>query len=316
MNKIKQTPVIIDCDPGIDDAVALTVAFAHKQLNILAVTTVAGNVPVEKTTANAAIILSLLGANCGLYKGAAHSLLSGEQITAADIHGAGGLGNFAPKSTPHYPVGTETALEAQRRLLQQSEEPVTFIALGPLTNLGLLLRSYPSLASKIKQISLMGGGITGGNYSPAAEFNIAVDPEAADIVFASGIPIIMAGLDVTSKAIMKQPDLAALQQVNNPVANMLCSALEFYFASYTQDSANSACCMHDTVAVLALVQPQLMQGENYHVVVETGGRFCRGFTLADRRHFAAPAKANCHVLLDIDAKGLNAAILKAAGSYT
>lgn len=312
----EKIPVVIDCDPGIDDAVALALAFARPELEILAVTTVAGNVDVEKTTANACTLLAAFGTQCKVHKGAAQALLHAGQVSAADVHGHEGLGNFVPKSRPIANFSEESALSAQRRILEEREGPVTFVALGPLTNLALLLRAYPHLAAKIGAIYLMGGGIFGGNHSAAAEFNILADPEAADIVYGSGVPIVMAGLDVTNKAVMTQTDLEALRAVGTPVAHMLCSALEFYFDSPYQDPERRICQLHDAVAVLALVNPDLVSGEHYQVAVETGGRFCRGFTLADRRPIAARGKKNCYVLLDIDARALNAEVLKAVKSYS
>lgn len=179
-------PVIFDCDPGIDDAVALAVAFASPQLDILAVTSVAGNVSIERTTRNARTILTTLGTKSRIYRGAEGPIMPVPVHEAERVHGKTGLGNYALPEEELHPLEAENALDGMRRILEESPEKVSIIAVGPLTNIALLLRAYPHLKTKIERISLMGGGLSTGNYSAAAEFNIVCDPEAAEIVFQSG----------------------------------------------------------------------------------------------------------------------------------
>lgn len=296
----KKIPIIFDCDPGIDDAIALTVAFAHAELDIKAVTTVAGNVPVDRTTRAARTVLSVLGVHNKIYAGAKGPLLGGEPMDASDVHGESGLGTFCIDENRLHPLEEEPALEIQRKLLETSSEPLTIIATGPLTNIAILLLAYPELKTKIARISLMGGGLYSGNHTAAAEFNILADPEAAQIVFQSGIPLIMAGLDVTHKAFLTKSNIDDIASIKTPVGEMIASMLQFSTERYgkTNDVAKRVC-IHDAVSVLALLSPDIVHGKELHVVVETAGVYCRGYTLADQRE-GVTSQPNAHVLLDID----------------
>lgn len=316
----KCIPVIFDCDPGIDDAVALAVAFASPALDIRAVTTVAGNVGIAHTTRNARAVLATLGVKSLIYRGAEGPLMPVPIHEAEAVHGKTGLGNYTLPEEQLHPLEKESALDGMRRILEQSPEKITIIAVGPLTNIALLLKAYPHLKEKIERISLMGGGLSTGNCSAAAEFNIICDPEAAEIVFQSGIPIIMAGLDVTHQARMSGRDMKALREIGNPVSAMLADTLAFYFGVMPDmDDPNSRDCLHDVVAVLALTRPEILRGCDLNVVVETGGCYCRGYTLADLRpanegnELPAP---NCHVLLSLQLDAFHKEILRAVGSYS
>lgn len=316
----KRIPVIIDCDPGIDDAVALTVAFASPALDILAVTSVAGNVGIDKTTRNAQAVLATMGVQSKIYRGASGPLMPVPAHVAENAHGKTGLGNYALPDEKLHPLESESALDAMRRILRRHKEKVTIIALGPLTNIALLLLTDPPVKEKIARISLMGGGLCTGNRTAAAEFNILCDPEAAEIVFQSGIPIIMAGLDVTHQARMSGRQMQALRDANNPVSEMLADTLEYYFGGMPDmDDPDSRDCLHDVVSVLALTNPEIFTGRDLRVVVETAGRYCRGYTLADLRPVhkgddAAPA--NCHVLLELDFDAFHEQVLRAVKSYS
>ena len=316
----KRIPVIIDCDPGIDDAVALAVAFADSKLEVLAVTSVAGNVGVEKTTRNAQAVLATLGVKSKIYRGAEGPLMPVPVHVAEMAHGKTGLGDYSLPDEQLHPLENESALDGMRSILENSSEKITIIAVGPLTNIALLLRAFPHLKEKIEQISIMGGGLCTGNRTPAAEFNILCDPEAAEIVFQSGIPIIMAGLDVTHQARMSGRQMKALRDVKNPVSEMLADILEYYFGEMPDfDDPNSQDCLHDVVAVLALTHPEMFKGQDLNVVVETEGRYCRGYTLADMRpvHKGRDREVpNCHVILELDFVPFNAAILRAVQSYS
>ncbi|MBE6012549.1 nucleoside hydrolase [Anaeropeptidivorans aminofermentans] len=313
----KKIPVIIDTDPGIDDAVALMVAFTLEELDIKAVITVAGNVGIEKVTANARTVLSTLGVKSKIYKGARRPLLGKEVIEAPEAHGVSGLGAYSIPAEKFHPLEAESGLEAYKRILSEAEEPVTIIAVGPLTNIAILLSAYPELKSKIKQISVMGGGLYTGNHTPAAEFNILADPEAAEIVYGSGIPIIMAGLDVTHQANIYAHHVEEIRAVGTPVSDMIATILSFYFDNFDgPEKATKCVSMHDTVSVLAVVYPELFEGETLHVVVETGGKYCRGYTLADRRKPGfKKEEPNCLVLMKLDTERVIGKIIEAVKSY-
>lgn len=204
-----RTPVILDCDPGHDDALAITLALARPELEVLGITTVGGNAPLHRTTENALRVLALLDRpDVPVAAGAAQPLVRPLE-TAPEVHGVSGLDGAdlpEPASVPR----PEGALEFLRATLAAAPAPVTLIPTGPLTNIALLLRTYPDVAPKIAHVCLMGGGMRQGNWTPAAEFNIWVDPEAARIVFRSGLPITMCGLDVTHKALFGLPEIARL----------------------------------------------------------------------------------------------------------
>ena len=222
---MKKIPIILDGDPGHDDAIAWVLAQANPALDILAITTVCGNQTIEKTTYNAQRICSLIDLKVPLGKGGPNPLFS-DPIIAPSVHGESGLdGPELPE--PSFDISPYPAAELIARTVEASPEPVTLVPTGPLTNIALFLLAYPELKSKIRQISLMGGGIMYGNWTPAAEFNILVDPEAADIVFRSGIPIIMAGLDVTERALVTPKDVERIRDVGNPVAIVMANGWIF-----------------------------------------------------------------------------------------
>lgn len=312
-------PVIIDCDPGIDDTMALAVAFAQPALDIKAVTTVTGNVSLAHTTTNARAVLSVLGVQSKIYKGAQQPLLPSSLIHAPHVHGHNGLGGFTIPDGQLHPLEAESALLGQKRIIEESPVPVTIIAVGPLTNIALLLTAFPEVVPNIAQISLMGGGLYSGNHSAAAEFNIAADPEAAEIVFQCGIPIVMAGLDVTNKTAIGEQHIEELSAIDNPAAQMMATVLRHQFNTYAnaQDGKRPTISMHDVVSVLTLVNPSIFSGKELHVVVETAGKYCRGYTLADLRTYPKQTKApNCHVLLELDKDRFWKEIVRSLSSYS
>ena len=314
----KKIPVIIDCDPGIDDALALVVAFSLPRLDIKAVTTVAGNVSIEVVTRAARAVLGTLGAKSKIYKGAGGPLMAVDVIEAADVHGAMGLGEYTSDEKSWHPLEEMSALEAQRKILSESDEPITIIAVGPLTNIAILLKAYPELKSKIKQLLIMGGGLSTGNHTAAAEFNFLADPEAAHIVFSSGVPIIMAGLDVTHQARIYGKELEEIAAINNPVADMMSKAMAFNFNKYKEgdERDNEYFCMRDVCSVLVLVYPEIFKGQDLNVAIETSGRYTRGYTVADMRRGCKGVNTNCHVLLEIDRDRFYEEVIKAIKSYT
>ncbi len=308
MNKI---PIILDGDPGHDDAIAWVLANASKELDILAVTSCCGNQTIEKTTYNMMRICTLIGLHVPTAKGRKRPLIS-EPIIAPTVHGESGLdGPALPE--PDFELVQMDAVELMAKILRESKEQVTLVPTGPLTNIAALLLAHPELKEKIKQISLMGGGVQYGNWTPAAEFNILVDPEAADIVFSSGIPIIMAGLDVTEKAMIFPEDFERIRAAGNPVASVVADWLEFFY-QFHRSMGYEGAPVHDAVAVAALIHPEIMQMEDYYVEVETEGDFCKGATVADFRGVLGK-KPNAKVIMGIDRKAFADLLVEAAKYY-
>ena len=293
---MKKIPVIIDCDPGHDDAIALILAFAREELDVKAVTVVAGNQTLDKTTLNAKKILSFIGKQPPLAAGAARPLVR-ELVTAGSVHGESGLdGPDIPE--PSFSEEPFPAVELLRRTIMENPEPITLVPTGPLTNIALLFSAYPEVKKNINQISMMGGGLEMGNWSSAAEFNIIVDPEAADIVFRSGIPITMAGLDVTHRAMILPEEVEELRRLGGRVPVLVADLVDFY-GRYHSEQGFAGSPLHDPCAVAWLVRPEIFTAKPYHVVIETKGCHTAGMTLADRRPWTK-AQPNALVLLDLD----------------
>ncbi|HWR61939.1 MAG TPA: nucleoside hydrolase [Clostridia bacterium] len=290
--------IIIDCDPGHDDAIAILMALAHREeLNILGLTTVGGNQLLEKVTKNALKILSLADADIPVASGEAKALTRALH-TGADAHGESGMdGPVLPE--PKYSIASSNAVQFIYEKIKGSEQKVTIAALGPLTNIALLLRAYPEIKSKIEAVCLMGGGIHTGNRTAAAEFNIYVDPEAAKIVFNSGVDIVMAGLDVTNKA-MIMDDERELLKGKGKISDFVAQLLDFYSIAGKRFGFEGSS-LHDPCAIGYLLRPELFRGRKYHVDVETQGELTRGMTLADERP-VPENEANALVLLEVKRK--------------
>ncbi len=214
MSELKKIPVILDGDPGHDDAIAWVLARASRELDILAVTSCCGNQTIEKTTYNALRVCTLIGLHASVGKGCPHPLLNDVMKRAVCPRRIEALTARRCRSLRLKPSAL-SAPELMAKVLRESPEPVTIVATGPQTNVAALLLAHPELKSKIARISLMGGGIAYGNWTPAAEFNILVDPEAAQIVFTSGVPITMAGLDVTEKALIMPEDFERVRALKS-----------------------------------------------------------------------------------------------------
>lgn len=301
MSGKKPFPVILDCDPGHDDAIAMMTACASPEMEILGITTVAGNQTVEKTTRNARKMAAFLGLEVPVAAGAEKPLFR-DLIIAPEVHGVSGLeGPVLPEPEGEPESCSAVALIA--RLVRNSVQPVTLIPTGALTNIALFLTAYPELAEKITEISLMGGGIGGGNWTPAAEFNILVDPEAADIVFRSGLPITMAGLDVTHKAILTREDTERFRSLGNRAGKLTAELLDYFVTFHEENFPQfGGSPLHDVCAVAVLVRPDLFTKERLHVAVDTDGELTLGATVADRR-VGFGSKPNADVLTGIDRPG-------------
>ena len=295
-------PVILDCDPGHDDAIALILALASPELKVLAVTTSAGNQTPDKTLNNALRILTLLGRHDIPVAAGAPKPLMRELIIADNVHGESGLdGPTLPD--PAFAPQAMTGLELMAKCLRESPEPVTLVPTGPLTNIALLLAAHPELKSKIGRIVLMGGAAGAGNWTPAAEFNIYVDPEAADMVFNAGIPITMCGLDVTHEAQVMDEDIARVRAIPNPVAQCVADLLDFFMIYHRDPKWGFAGApLHDPCTIAWLLAPALFHGQDCWVGIETQGRHTVGMTVVDRYGLTG-RPANARVLLGLDRVG-------------
>lgn len=303
----EKRPVILDGDPGHDDAIAWMLAKASPLLDIRGVTSVCGNQTIEKTTYNALRICTLLGIDAPVAKGKAAPLVA-EPMNAPSVHGQSGLdGPVLPE--PAMRLSELSAVGLMAKLLEESREPVTIVPTGPLTNVAALLTAHPELKPKIREISLMGGGISHGNWTPAAEFNILADPEAADIVFKSGIPILMSGLDVTEKALIFPEDFERIRAVGNPVARVVADWLEFFYG-FHRELGYPGAPLHDPCAVAVLLRPDLFETQELCVEIETRGEYCRGMTIGHDRK-----RANARVNFGIDRQGFADLLVEAVKTY-
>ena len=273
--------IIVDCDPGQDDAIALLLAMASPdELDLLAVTAVAGNVPLRLTAVNARKLLELGGKRDLPVWGGCDRPLVRDLETAEYVHGETGL-NGAVLPEPSVALQPGHAVDAIIALvMNRPAGAVTICALGPLTNVAMAIRKEPRLAAHLKQIVLMGGAIELGNVTPAAEFNIYVDPHAADIVFRSGVSIVMFGLDVTHQALVTAERLAALQKIGTPVARAAHGLLDFFNRFDMERYAAPGAPLHDPCVIAWLIDPSIFSGRDCPVEIELAGRSI-GRTLVD-----------------------------------
>ncbi len=293
-------PILIDCDPGHDDMVAIMVAVASPQVKLLGITTVAGNQIGEKTALNACKVATLVGrTDIPIARGCDAPMVRPLR-TAPDIHGESGL-DGAEIPDPEVKLQREHAVDFLERTLREAEQPVTLVPTGPLTNIGMLLRKAPDVASKIQRIVLMGGGIYDSNVTPAAEFNILVDPEAADIVFTSGVPITMVGLDVTNRAMLGSEDFDALERMGGRVSSIVAPLLRFFAGTYEAVFGFYGAPLHDALAVAAAFEPDIVTTKHWYVAVETAGRYTTGQTLADI-YGVTGNNPNADVAMDLNLK--------------
>jgi inosine-uridine nucleoside N-ribohydrolase len=270
--------VIIDTDPGVDDAFALLLAMRSPELKIEGITPVAGNVPLELTLPNALRMVEISGRVDIPVAAGAKSPLLRRLVTAAYAHGENGLGGAVFPEPRIKPVADPAAVFI-RQIVRKYPNEITFITLGPLTNVATALNSDAELAGMIKGVVMMGGSLSGGNITPAAEFNIYVDPEAARIVFQSGIPLTMVGLDVTRKTSLTEEHVKTLEGAQTPVsqaaAKIARNAIDHNRAQGFLVGPN----MHDSLAVAAFLDPSLLRWKEYYVDVETTGELTAGETL-------------------------------------
>jgi inosine-uridine nucleoside N-ribohydrolase len=307
-------PVLIDCDPGQDDALALLLALGSPELDVIGVSAVAGNQTVDKTTANALRVLELAGRTDIPVAAGADGPLVGELVVAADAHGETGLDgvDLPPPTARHVPEHAKDFLAAK---LDAFGAPVTLVALGPLTNIALLLEEHPESAAQIDRIVLMGGAIHEGNQTPSAEFNIWIDPEGAAQVFGSGLEVTMVGLDVTNKAVLSSADSGGLRGAG-PVAEAAADMLDFYLGFYNEAYDHGGAPIHDAVALAYVFRPDLLIVERRHVDVDTSDGICRGRTVVDMRRRRSGPEPNAHVAVDIEADGFRGLLLERLRAFS
>jgi inosine-uridine nucleoside N-ribohydrolase len=293
--------VLLDCDPGHDDAMAIIAAARYAEL--VGITTVAGNAPLDRTTHNALVVRDLLGIDVPVHAGSPQPLLGPVGHGAAHsvaVHGESGLdGADLPAPT--------TALDSTDAVgfiidTCRSVDDVWLVPVGPLTNIALALRTAPDIADRIAGISLMGGG-TFGNRTPTGEFNIWADPEAAAIVFGYGGPLVIAGLDVTHQFQATPERIAEIHELPGVLAAVLADLLTFFSDNYRSrhdPGAMRGAAVHDPLAVFALTHPELFGRSARHVAIETQGEHTRGMTVIDQRAITARAAPNCDVLTTVD----------------
>ena len=290
--------ILIDCDPGHDDMVAIMLALASPELELAGITTVAGNQTGEKTFRNALRTLTLIGrTDIPVARGADRPLLR-PQTVAPEIHGVSGL-DGAPLPEPGFAGSPRHAVDVIIETVMKSREPITLVPTGPLTNVALALLKEPALASRVERIVLMGGAVHDSNISPAAEFNIFVDPEAAQVVFRCGAPIVMVGLDVTNKARLSFDDIDEMASWNGRVSRVVAPLLRFFANTNHEVFGFPGAPLHDALAVAHLVKPDVIRTKKMNVEIETAGEFTRGRTVADVYGISGRA-VNAEVALVVD----------------
>lgn len=275
-----KTKIIIDCDPGHDDAIAILLAAANPKIELRAITTVAGNAEVEKTSLNALKVCEIAGlTDVPVAKGAEKPLVRTLR-TAADIHGDSGLdGPLLP--IPKKSLVDEHAVDLIIRELKASNGDITLVPTGPLTNVALAMLKEPSITSKIKEIILMGGALF-GNVTPAAEFNIFTDAEAAKVVFESGVPLTMVGLELTHQAMATHDIIEEIKAIDNKVAHFVADLLIFFSKRYYDVFGFQGGPIHDACAVAYCINRNVFTTQKWRVDIETKGEYTYGMTVVDK----------------------------------
>ncbi len=290
--------IIIDCDPGHDDVMAILLALANQdKFNILGVTTVAGNQTLEKVTLNLRKLYTYLGISIPAASGSAKPI-SRELVLGDAVHGETGLDGW-DFPEPTFELDSTNAITFMYDKIINCDGKVTLVPVGPLTNIGLLLSTFPDVKEKIEAISLMGGSIYAGNNTPYAEFNIYVDPEAASIVFNSGIPVIMSGLEVTHEAGILDSEIETLMKKEGRVSKM-CGYLLNFYVKFHHAEGYASFPLHDVCSVMYLLNPEIFEYKDLQVEIDCSHSIHRGRTAADNREWMKYEKPNTRVLLNID----------------
>ncbi|MBD2077987.1 nucleoside hydrolase [Phormidium sp. FACHB-592] len=295
-------PIIIDCDPGADDAIALFLALAFpEKLDVLGITTVAGNVPLHLTQKNARCLCELAGrADLPVYAGCPRPLLR-PLITAEDVHGRTGLdGIHLPE--PTMPLQEQHAVDFLIDTVMRSTGNITLATLGPLTNLAVAIVKQPAICQRLQEVVMMGGAATQGNITPSAEFNVYVDPHAAQVVVTAGIPLTIVSLDVTNQAIATPERLSTIEAINSPISAAAIGLLNHYGAYDMQRYGFPGPPLHDPCVIAYLLQPDLFTSRRAYVAIETTSELTMGRTVIDQWH-VTNQPANATVIESIEAEG-------------
>ncbi|GEP18953.1 ribonucleoside hydrolase RihC [Pediococcus argentinicus] len=290
------TKIILDSDPGIDDAAAISVALNNPEFDVQLISTVAGNVMVDKTTKNALKLVRFFNKDVLVAGGAEQPLIKPFE-DAARVHGESGMPgyDFGPEPTD---IPRNNAVEELYRVIMAAKEPITLVPTGSYTNIALLFKQHPEVKANIKEIVAMGGAIGMGNMTSAAEFNVFTDPHAAEIMYQSGVPIVMVGLDATMKALLTQETLAKIATLGKS-GEMLAAIFRHYYEGHEDGIP-----MHDVNTLAYLLHPEFYRTEDYWIDVQTDGPAI-GETVADIRGAYHDGKTNAKVCVDIDADAFN-----------
>ncbi len=289
--------IILDCDPGHDDAIAILLMGSKKDFNCLGITTVSGNQTIEKTTLNALNIINYLNLDYKVYQGSSEPLLR-ERVNCEQIHGESGLDGFTfPK---HNRCAEKlSAVEFLIKSINESNEKVVVVTTGPMTNLAKAILVDKKIVNNIDKIVLMGGSIGAGNVTPAAEFNINCDAEAADICFKTGLPIYMIGLDVTRKVLVTKDIIERMRNINNKASIMFCNLMETFNINQKKVFNLDGGPLHDPVTIASLIDPTLIKFRNVNCTIETAKCDSYGRTNVDIPGYLGKEK-NCFVATEID----------------
>lgn len=290
-------PLILDCDPGHDDALAMILAAHNPALKLLGITTVSGNGGISKVTLNARRVATLAKIDVPIAEGSGKSIL-GAFEEASDIHGESAL-DGAELPQPAMELSNMHAVDLIAKLVRENSDPVTLVATGPLTNIALFLKMYPDLKGKVSEIVFMGGSASRGNRTPYAEFNIWMDPEAADVVLRSGLPVTMCGLDVTHQALVTPAIFARLEAMATPVSKTIIGLLKFFAKTYDEVFEMPDPPLHDPVAIALLIDRSVVKSRFANVQIELNGSLTRGATVVDIYNRLGE-NANCNVALELD----------------
>ena len=296
---MKREKIVLDCDPGHDDALAILLAGASEELELLGITTVAGNSCIEDTTNNALVITELAHMDVPVCKGASKPLVR-DQITAPNIHGKSGLdGADLPKARGK---AEKWAIDFIADKIQKNPGEVTLVSTGPMTNLALFILGHPDLCYQVKGIVAMGGGIAFGNTTPVAEFNIYADPEAAQIVFNSGIPLTIFPLDVTHQSRIYLDEIEEIKKFPSDIVAKMGALLKFFYGTYRDVFAIDGAPLHDPCTIAFLIDHGLFEFEEYYSQVEIRGGLTYGQTVVDYWKLSGK-RANAKWAVKVDRDG-------------
>ena len=304
--------IILDCDPGHDDAIAIMLAGSAQNLEILGICVEAGNQTLEKTGNNTLNLIQYLGIDVPVALGSGKPLKR-KPITCAKIHGETGLDGF-PFSQLKVQYSRQNAVELMKNLLNENKD-VILVPTGPLTNVAELLIKYPEVKKHIKSIVLMGGSMGHGNVTPAAEFNILCDPEAADVVFNSGLELYMLGLDVTRQALVLPRVMRWMSSVKNKAGKLFIDLMKVFNENQKKIFGHSGAPLHDPATIISLINPNVFKFQKMNVVIDTSGGPSYGRTNCDRYDYLGQPH-NCYVAVDIDVKQYWKEVKKGLKAYS